>query len=303
MKRFALVIVFCSISCVWAWSQIPLTACCPDPPYATSENARPSGLPVAGLPDSLFPAGNARPVNPLPAERRPAAVSCIRIKDLFVGRPYPEALEYTDAHALEPLSAAIPATSILYGVVALRGNALRTLDVSTAHEIEEDDPGFHTHLDNYLQFSPAAAVIGLNIAGIRGEHDFTDELCIYAVSSVITAATVWSVKSMAHEQRPDHSSFNSFPSGHTATAFASAEWLREEYPHSPWAAAAGYAAAATTGALRVYNNRHWVSDVIAGAAFGFLSTRIAYALNPWMERHILEPLRGRRSASDNRETQ
>lgn len=197
-----------------------------------------------------------------------------------------------DGRALGPLSIAVPATAITYGVIALHQSAFRTLNLSTAHEIAEDHPGFHTHLDNYLQLSPAAAVVALHLAGVGGQHDFTDELCIYLVSSVLMGATVWSVKTITHEQRPDHSSFNSFPSGHTATAFAAAEWLRTEYSRSPWIGAAGYAAATSTGILRVYNNRHWVSDVIAGAAFGFLSTRIAYGINPWLERHIVEPLEG-----------
>lgn len=183
---------------------------------------------------------------------------------------------------------AIPAIGISYGVVALHHSSLRKLNLSTRNEIEEDHPYFITHVDNYLQWSPAAAMIGLNIAGVHGEHPFGDELCVYGVSTLIMAGTVFSVKHITHEERPDHSDFNSFPSGHTATAFAAAEWLRTEYwQRSPWIGIAGYTAATTTGILRLYNNKHWVSDVVAGAAIGFLSTRIAYAVNPWIEQHIL----------------
>ena len=55
--------------------------------------------------------------------------------------------------------------------------------------------------------------------------------------------------------------------------------LWQEYKdYSPWIAYSGYAVAAGTGFLRMYNNRHWLSDVIAGAGFGMLSTKLAYWL-------------------------
>lgn len=184
-------------------------------------------------------------------------------------------------------SLVIPVIGITYGVVALHDSGPKDLNLSTNEEIREDHPYFVTHVDNYLQWSPAAAVIGLNIAGVHEKHPFGDELSIYGVSTLIMAGSVFGLKHITHEERPDHSGFTSFPSGHTATAFAAAEWFRTEYwQRSPWIGMAGYAAAAATGVLRVYNNRHWVSDVVAGAAIGFLSTRIAYAVNPWIEQHI-----------------
>lgn len=74
---------------------------------------------------------------------------------------------------------------------------------------------------------------------------------------------------------------NSFPSGHTATAFMGAEFLRKEYwDVSPWIGVAGYAVAAGTGFFRMYNNRHWLTDVLTGAGIGILSTQAAYWLYP-----------------------
>lgn len=193
----------------------------------------------------------------------------------------------TDEPALRVPAIIIPAIGISYGVVALHKGALRTLNISTRDEILEDHSDFHTHVDNYLQWSPAAAVIGLNVMGIHGARPFKEELCIYAVSTILMGGTVYGLKHITKEERPDYSSFTSFPSGHTATAFAAAEWLRTEYwQRSPWIGVAGYAAATATGVLRLYNNKHWVSDVVAGAAVGFLSTRIAYLVNPWIENHI-----------------
>ncbi len=189
-------------------------------------------------------------------------------------------------------SVGVSALGIGYGFAALHSNKLKALNLSTKNEIREDHPFFRTHIDDYLQFSPAAAVIGLNLAGVKGKHSFKDELIVYGISSIIMIGAVRSLKPLTHELRPDGSAYNSFPSGHTATAFAAAEWLRMEYGHkSPWIGVAGYAVATSIGVLRVYNNRHWVSDVVAGAAIGFLSTRIAYAVYPWVKRHIFHSKR------------
>ncbi|HET8572692.1 MAG TPA: phosphatase PAP2 family protein [Edaphocola sp.] len=189
--------------------------------------------------------------------------------------------------ALSVPAVIIPAIGVGYGVAALHKGELRTLNISTRNEVLEDHSYFHTHTDDYLQWSPAAAVMGLNLMGVHGARPFKEELCIYALSTAIMGGTVYGLKHFTKEERPDYSSFTSFPSGHTATAFAAAEWLRAEYwQRSPWVGVAGYAAATATGILRLYNNRHWVSDVIAGAAVGFLSTRIAYLVNPWIANHL-----------------
>lgn len=101
------------------------------------------------------------------------------------------------------------------------------------------------------------------------------------------STTVLSLKSITHIQRPDGSAFNSFPSGHTATAFASAEFLWQEYKDvSIWYGISGYAIAAATGAFRIYNDKHWLTDVVAGAGIGILSTKIAYWINPFIQKKI-----------------
>ena len=60
-----------------------------------------------------------------------------------------------------------------------------------------------------------------------------------------------------------------------------AEFLRKEYQHvSPWIGITGYAVAAGTGFFRMYNNRHWLTDVLTGAGIGILSAKTAYWLYP-----------------------
>jgi len=182
----------------------------------------------------------------------------------------------------------IPAVFIAYGAVSFGHNAIRDLDLTTRDELQEDHPLFAAHADDYVQFAPALAVYGLHIAGIKGKHSLLDATGYYLVSEAIMNGTVHTLKSLTKRERPNHSGFNSFPSGHTANAFASAEFLNQEYKDiSPWYGVAGYTVATATGVLRMYNNKHWFSDVVAGAGFGILSTKVAYFVYPKLKKLVL----------------
>ena len=129
----------------------------------------------------------------------------------------------------------LPTTFIAYGFIALGSDGLQTLDNNTKIEIKEHHPNPVTKLDNYLQYSPALAVYALNALAIKGKNNFRDRTIIYALSTVISSAFVLPLKHNTKVQRPDGSAFNSFPSGHTTTAFAAAEFMRQEYKDvSPW---------------------------------------------------------------------
>jgi len=179
----------------------------------------------------------------------------------------------------------VPAVFVGYGIVSLGDNLVRNLDFTTRNELQEDHPAFAAHLDNYTQFVPAAAVYALHLAGLKGKHSLADATGLLVLSEVIMSGTVFSIKHAVGRERPDQADFRSFPSGHTANAFATAEFLNQEYKDvSPWIGYAGYTVATATGVLRMYNNKHWVSDVVAGAGFGILSTKLAYVLYPKLKR-------------------
>jgi membrane-associated phospholipid phosphatase len=183
----------------------------------------------------------------------------------------------------------IPTSFIAYGFIAQGNNGLKQLDKSTQSSIVNNHADYKTTVDNYLQFVPAVSVYALNAFGIKGKNNLRDRTMLYALSTVISTAIVTPLKHVTNVTRPDGSSNNSFPSGHTITAFANAEFLRMEYKEvSPWYGIAGYAMAATTGTLRVYNNRHWVSDVVAGAGFGILSTKLAYWIYPTIKKKLFK---------------
>lgn len=172
-----------------------------------------------------------------------------------------------------------------YGFAAVYSNgALKQLDVSTKAELQEDHPLFAAHVDDYLQFAPAAAVYALNLSGIKGKHNLFDASMLYVTSAALMGVSTHFVKQGVGRMRPDQSGTNSFPSGHTASAFMAAEFLHQEYKDvNPWIGYAGYFVATATGTLRMYNNKHWFSDVVAGAGFGIASTKIAYLIYPYMK--------------------
>jgi membrane-associated phospholipid phosphatase len=63
-------------------------------------------------------------------------------------------------------------------------------------------------------------------------------------------------------------SYTSFPSGHTTTAFAVASVLAIGYKDKPWIGITSYSVATLVGISRIYETKHWASDVVAGAALG-----------------------------------
>ena len=139
---------------------------------------------------------------------------------------------------------------------------------------------FKTGIDDYTQFFGPAMVVGLKLSGYEGRSDWPRLLASAGMSYAIMTVLVNGIKYSAKEMRPDGSTANSWPSGHTATAFVGASLLHKEYglTRSPWWSVAGYGVATATGVMRVLNNRHWISDVMSGAGIGIMSTELGYAL-------------------------
>ena len=178
----------------------------------------------------------------------------------------------------------LPVAMIAYGTTAVHNGMLQKVNGEVKEQVWQDDPHKPFHIDNYLMFAPTLSVYALNAAGIHGAHNFKDRTIILLMANIFANGAVFSVKGWSHELRPDGSDYQSFPSGHTAEAFAGAEFMRLEYKDvSPWYGVAGYAMATATGLLRMYNDKHWMSDVMAGAGVGIASTRLAYWLYPKMQ--------------------
>ena len=88
---------------------------------------------------------------------------------------------------------------------------------------------FHSEIDNYTQFSGIALTAGLKMAGVEGRSSWPRLFASSLASYGVMAAFVNGIKYTASELRPDGSTHNSWPSGHTATAFVGATILHKEY--------------------------------------------------------------------------
>ena len=125
------------------------------------------------------------------------------------------------------------------------------------------------YAETWYQYAPAVVDLGLGFTGVKAEHGILDrsiELGYAYVAEVLLVNCL--LKNVVKEERPDGSAFNSFPSGHTATAFTGAELVRKEYGWG-WGAGA-YAVATCVGVARVCHKRHWWWDTVAGAGSGIL---------------------------------
>ena len=186
----------------------------------------------------------------------------------------------------------IPTLLVGYGAFSLNNKSLKKLDLSIYNKLNKSEHG-KIRLDNYAQFVPIITVYGLNAFGVKGAHNFKDRTIILTTASIFMGSTTYGIKTISNRKRPRSNAENSFPSGHTATAFMAAEFLRQEYKNvSVWYGIAGYTIATGTGFLRLYNNRHWFSDVVTGAGIGILSVQAAYWLEPFIQRTFFKTKSG-----------
>jgi hypothetical protein len=187
--------------------------------------------------------------------------------------------------ALQITGIVLPATLITYGIVSIENGGLKGIDYSTRNEILKDNSMWYNCWDDYFQFSPAVAAFSMKLCGAKSTHKLSDMLILYTLSNVLETGIVYTTKQITSRKRPDGTNKQSFPSGHTATAFVAAEFLHQEYKNkSVWISVGGYGMALFIGASRIYNNKHWVSDVIAGAGIGILSTKIVYWIYPSLQK-------------------
>lgn len=178
----------------------------------------------------------------------------------------------------------IPASLIAFGFFGTHNGWVRHQNREIRHVVTTNIDKKFT-VDDYSQYMPMLAVYGLNMCGVGGKHNLRDRTLILGTAAALMGITVNSLKAITRVERPDGSSKNSFPSGHTALAFMGAEFLRREYRDTkPWIGLIGYSVATGTGLFRMYNNRHWLTDVMAGAGIGILSTRAAYWLFPTVDK-------------------
>ncbi len=179
----------------------------------------------------------------------------------------------------------LPGALIAVGATGLLFTPMEDLNHSIQKDMVNLRGNHHRiNLDEYLRYAPTALNITLSIIKNDSKYSITDRILIKATSIGTMYALTQGLKHTINKMRPDGSDNHSFPSGHTASVFLGAESLRMN--HGNWWGVAGYTAATATAFLRLYNNRHWLGDVISGAGIGIISARIGYWLLP-LEKRIL----------------
>ena len=136
--------------------------------------------------------------------------------------------------------------------------------------------------------------VGIAITGFIRHDDHLKQDALYmGVGFLISSAITISVKKLVNRQRPfvtypfiikrdTESGSESFPSGHTSSAFCTATELALRYP-TWYVIVPSYIFAASVGWARMYQGVHYPSDVLAGAVVGAGSAWLGWKLQKWMQ--------------------
>ncbi|MCM5526835.1 phosphatase PAP2 family protein [Parasegetibacter sp. NRK P23] len=139
--------------------------------------------------------------------------------------------------------------------------------------------------NNYFPF----IMMGMLAAGkITKDRKMEHASLMGARSLLVSTAVYTTFKGFTRRNRPAYTDnpfdfhtpfkkeYTSFPSGHTNTAISVATALALEYKHIKWVPVACYSIAGLTAVSRIYDNRHWASDVLVGGLMGHFITRGLY---------------------------
>lgn len=179
-----------------------------------------------------------------------------------------------------------------HGIIAMSGlSVLMALDEPAQRYLQSQRTGGSNGVANTLRHFGQIEVYGPVTAGLlavglvsKDENVIRTGLRL-ASTLAFTGATVSLTKLALGRERPDYSrdsdsdeylpfsGHEAMPSGHTAIAFALATTLADEIER-PWASIGLYTLASGVAWSRLNDNRHWLSDVAAGAAVGITASKL-----------------------------
>jgi len=171
----------------------------------------------------------------------------------------------------------LPASLFVTGIVVKETNFREYFQ----EKVQSSNFRTNTKIDDFIQYVPIVELHAADIYYSKSKNEFFQNAKNLAISELLTALIVQSIKHSANIQRPDGHDY-SFFSGHTSQSFTGATALYLEYEDTNrLLALSGYGFSTTTGILRVTNNRHWLSDVLVGAGIGIFSARLVWYINPF----------------------
>jgi len=167
-------------------------------------------------------------------------------------------------------------------------------DFYDSHAWVRDASPVITKMGSWGAWATAGLFLGAGLIG--GDHKTTETGVLASTAMLQSSLLVWFLKGITGRQRPsyaggeDHWSgpagffkryekgyedaYDSFPSGHTITAFSLATVVAMQYHETVWVPVLSYAVATGVGLSRVTMSRHWLSDVLVGGVLGHLIGRL-----------------------------
>jgi membrane-associated phospholipid phosphatase len=167
-----------------------------------------------------------------------------------------------------------------------------------------------TRMGTYGAWGTAAVFLGVGLIG--GDKKSTETAVLATSAMLQSGILVTFLKGIFGRQRPfwadgvDHWSgpvgffktfgsgqsgrYDSFPGGHSVTAFSLATVLAMQYRKSVWVPIVAYSVAAGIGLSRVTENKHWLSDVLVGGVIGHVIGRLV--VRNHRSRHDMAPTTG-----------
>lgn len=172
----------------------------------------------------------------------------------------------------------VPISLIGVGLLINNSDFERRLQTDLRNKVGNN---YTFHIDDYLVLVPVAEMYIADVFGVKSKNHWFNQTKYLFISNLVSYTITGNLKTIFKKTRPDGLPY-SFPSGHATTAFTYATVLYNEFKDtSPVLAYSGYAFATTTGAFRMINNRHFLSDVLVGAGIGIIVTELVYHFEPF----------------------
>lgn len=182
-----------------------------------------------------------------------------------------------NSHYLKPTALIVPGTFLVYAGLKPIIHGIKKLDDTIYANVKANHPGFHTNAEDYLMWAPSASIYMLDAFNEKTPHTFKEHLLLDAGSIVITGGIGYAMRLVSRHIEVYQTHGTNFPSGHTANAFRGAELLHQELKdNNKLLSYSGYVAASAVGVLRILNKDHLLTEVLAGAGLGILSTKLTY---------------------------
>lgn len=183
----------------------------------------------------------------------------------------------TRTQYFKPVTLIVPGTFAVYVALKPAISGIRNLDNDIMAQMKNNHLNFHTHADDYLMWEPSASLYVMDAFKVKTKHTFKEHLLLDAGSIVITGGIGYVMRQVSGHISAYNSQGTEFPSGHTANAFRGAEIIHQELKDDhKLLSYSGYLVATSVGVLRIYNKDHLLTEVLAGAALGMLSTKLTY---------------------------